>query len=107
MTEIAKMAGRSLFALSLLALTGGAGIAQPQTAPPATGTPNAEQRTPTSPNGTAACPDPTGRDLARSCGVITPPATGDTGVIPTPNQGTMPVVPPPGTPGGNQNVQPK
>jgi hypothetical protein len=51
--------------------------------------------------------------LNRSNGVITPPAATantDPGIVkPTPDTGTtaMPVIPPPGTPGGNPNVQPK
>ena len=44
-----------------------------------------------------------------SQGVIQPPATGDGGVIAPPNtdKTPMPVIPPPGTPGGNERVQPK
>lgn len=50
----------------------------------------------------------------RDPGVIAPP-TGvvkpgnpDPGInVPIPPQGRMPVIPPPGTPGGNPNVQPK
>jgi hypothetical protein len=46
--------------------------------------------------------------LSRSHGVIEPPPTGDRGVIaPRPDQSRTPVVPPPGTPGGNPEVQPK
>ncbi len=47
--------------------------------------------------------------LSRSQGVIQPPPTGDSGVVPTPNPGaaSTPVIPPPGTPGGNPQVQPK
>lgn len=44
-------------------------------------------------------------------GVITPPPTGDTGIhaqVPNPNAGTPEeVIPPPGTPGGNPEVQPR
>ncbi|HEX4041897.1 MAG TPA: hypothetical protein VHY10_09375 [Xanthobacteraceae bacterium] len=46
--------------------------------------------------------------LAQSGGVICPPRVGDPDIkAPTPNGGTMPVIPPPGSPGGNPNVQPK
>ena len=48
--------------------------------------------------------------LERSDGVITPRANVDPGIKTTPpvtNPGTMPVIPPPGSPGGNPNVQPK
>jgi hypothetical protein len=48
--------------------------------------------------------------LEKSDGVIKPPSNVDPGITatpPVPNPGTMPVVPPPGSPGGNPNVQPK
>ena len=51
--------------------------------------------------------------LDRSKGVIVPPASTantDPGIVkPAPSTGatSMPVIPPPGTPGGDPNVQPK
>ena len=46
--------------------------------------------------------------LAQSRGVICPPAGVDPGMRqPPPEGGAMKVVPPPGSPGGNPNVQPK
>ena len=48
--------------------------------------------------------------LERSGGVITPQADVDPGMAaraPVPNPGTTPVITPPGSPGGNQSVQPK
>jgi hypothetical protein len=48
--------------------------------------------------------------LERSDGVITPPGAADSTIKtirPAPNAGSMPVIPPPGSPGGNQSVQPK
>jgi hypothetical protein len=45
--------------------------------------------------------------LSQSNGVICPPDVDQGMKAPTPNTGTMPVIPPPGSPGGNQNVQPK
>lgn len=46
--------------------------------------------------------------LARSKGIICPPAGLDPGMtVPPPDTGTMRVIPPPGTPGGDPNVQPK
>jgi len=46
--------------------------------------------------------------LARSNGVICPPAGVDPEIRePTPPGGSMRVIPPPGTPGGNPNVEPK
>ncbi len=45
--------------------------------------------------------------LAQSGGVICPPNIDPDMKAPTPKGGTMPVIPPPGSPGGNPNVQPK
>jgi hypothetical protein len=48
--------------------------------------------------------------LAEDKGVIKPPPTGDSEIhttVPNPNPGRMPVIPPPGTPGGDESVQPK
>jgi hypothetical protein len=46
--------------------------------------------------------------LAQSGGVICPPPGVDPGIkAPTPQGGTMQVIPPPGSPGGDPNVQPK
>jgi hypothetical protein len=46
--------------------------------------------------------------LARSGGVICPPEHVDPEMKqPTPPTGPMPVIPPPGTPGGDQSIQPK
>ena len=60
---------------------------------------------------------PTGPSLSerldRSKGVIVPPASTantDPGIVkpaPSTGAGSMPVIPPPGTPGGDPNVQPK
>ncbi len=45
--------------------------------------------------------------LGQSNGVICPPNV-DPGIkAPTPETGKTPVIPPPGSPGGNPNVQPK
>ena len=50
-----------------------------------------------------------GKTLDRTDGVLHPPQGLDPGVaIPPPSTGSkMPVIPPPGTPGGNQAVEPK
>jgi hypothetical protein len=50
---------------------------------------------------------PLGQKLNESNGVICPPDI-DSGMnAPTPDAGKTPVIPPPGSPGGNPNVQPK
>ena len=51
-----------------------------------------------------------GQTGCQSDGVIHPPVTGDQGVVQPPETSQsmpMPVIPPPGTPGGNPNVNPK
>jgi hypothetical protein len=46
--------------------------------------------------------------LARSGGVLCPPPYVDPAIkAPTPSGGSMPVIPPPGSPGGDRNIQPK
>jgi hypothetical protein len=46
--------------------------------------------------------------LSQSNGVICPPTNVDPNIkAPAPDTGKMPVIPPPGSPGGNPNVQPK
>jgi hypothetical protein len=51
----------------------------------------------------------TSADLARSGGVITPPADVDPQMKRAPSHSAdpMPVIPPPGTPGGDPSVKPK
>ena len=45
--------------------------------------------------------------LGQSGGVICPPQVDPSIKKPAPSDGSMPVIPPPGSPGGNPNVQPK
>jgi hypothetical protein len=45
--------------------------------------------------------------LARTDGVICPPNVDPEIRAPTPQGGKMPVIPPPGSPGGDQSIQPK
>jgi hypothetical protein len=68
-----------------------------------------EQGTITSPDATTGqAREPLGDRLARSDGVLCPPAGVDSGMrIPAPEVGKMPVIPPPGSPGGDPNVRPK
>jgi hypothetical protein len=52
--------------------------------------------------------EPLGDKLARSDGVLCPPAGVDPEIrAPTPDAGNMPVIPPPGSPGGDPTVRPK
>lgn len=62
-----------------------------------------QQGTSTAPSGSLS------DELSRTGGVVQPPSTGDQGVMAPPKAGpqSTPVIPPPGTPGGNQEVQPK
>jgi hypothetical protein len=96
-------------------------------APPSPSTP-AQQTAPPAPNRPANCapmergtnpgaPDgqttgqsrePLGDKLARSDGVLCPPAGIDPEMrAPPPDAGKTPVIPPPGSPGGDQSVRPK
>jgi hypothetical protein len=114
-----------LFSCVLMAASG---VAAAQ-APPAPATPPA-QTAPPAPARTANCtpmqpaphpgaaapegtttgqrPEPLGDKLARSDGVLCPPAGVDPEMrAPTPEGGNTPVIPPPGSPGGDPNVRPK
>lgn len=52
--------------------------------------------------------EPLGDKLARSDGVLCPPAGVDPEIrAPTPDTGNMPVIPPPGSPGGDPTIRPK
>ena len=57
---------------------------------------------------TGQASEPLADKLAKSDGVLCPPAGIDPEIhAPTPDAGNTPVIPPPGSPGGNPNVQPK
>jgi hypothetical protein len=111
---------RSLFFGCLLTAASGAASAQ---APPLPATPP-PQTAPQSPAHTSECApmasappqgtttgearEPLGDRLARSGGVLCPPAGVDPQMhAPTPDAGNTPVIPPPGSPGGDPNVRPK
>jgi hypothetical protein len=52
--------------------------------------------------------EPLGDKLAKSDGVLCPPAGVDPEMrAPTPDTGNTPVIPPPGSPGGDPNLRPK
>ena len=113
----------AIAALALIALPA---VATAQ-APPSPATP-AQQTAPPAPNRAANCtpmretpragtPDsqttgqarePLSDKLARSGGVLCPPAGIDPEIrAPTPEGGNMPVIPPPGSPGGDPTIRPK
>src|ERR1700723_2960051 len=118
---------RSLFFGCILMAASGAAGAQ---APPSPATPPA-QTAPPSPARTAECApmpsaprngtippqgttttgearEPLGDKLARSDGVLCPPAGVDPQMhAPTPDTGNTPVIPPPGSPGGDPTIRPK
>ncbi|WP_128927632.1 hypothetical protein [Bradyrhizobium guangxiense] len=113
----------NIILVSLLIAASGAAIAQ---APPAPATPP-QQTAPPSPQHTANCTpqdrpnrqadgtttgqsrEPLGDKLAKSDGVLCPPAGVDPDMhAPAPDTGgNTPVIPPPGSPGGDPNVRPK
>jgi hypothetical protein len=111
--------------LAVLAASGAASAQAPPAAatPPAQTAPPAPQRStdctptkPVPPHGTVApegsttgqAGEPLGDRLAKSNGVLCPPAGVDPEMrAPTPDGGNTPVIPPPGSPGGDQSVRPK
>ena len=111
----------------VLMAASGAAFAQ---APPARATPPAQTATPASAASPACAPtqtspqqggtvvpqgtttgqraEPLGDKLAKSDGVLCPPAGVDPQMrAPTPAGGNMPVIPPPGSPGGDPTIRPK
>jgi hypothetical protein len=117
---------RSLFLCCVMtAVSGAAGAQAPplpatppaQTAPPSPAhasecapMPSAPRQGAMPPQGTTTgeAREPLGDKLARSDGVLCPPAGVDPQMhAPTPDTGNTPVIPPPGSPGGNPDVRPK
>ena len=81
-----------------------------QTTPPRSDAPAAAPPVEAVPTDSLRTGEKLGDALSRSDGVIRPPAGVDPEMQkPTPDlsAGNMPVIPPPGSPGGNPNVQPK
>lgn len=69
---------------------------------------------PNSAGGNSASPtagqsqEPLSDKLARSDGVLCPPANSNPDIrVPVPESGNTPVIPPPGSPGGDPSVRPK
>ena len=120
-----RMKSSLLLSGVLIAVSGVAGAQAPpspatpsaQTAPPppvrATNCapmPPASQHGHASPEGstTGQRAEPLSDKLARSDGVLCPPAGVDPEMrAPTPDGGNTPVIPPPGSPGGDPNARPK
>jgi hypothetical protein len=112
----------ALFSYALMASGGASAQAPPapatppaQTAPPAS-VDNCAPMQPVPPRGmvvpegttTGQRAEPLGDKLAKSDGVLCPPAGVDPEIrAPTPDTGNTPVIPPPGSPGGNPNLRPK
>jgi hypothetical protein len=114
----------ALFSYALIAASGAASAQAPptpatppaQTAPPAPARATECAPTQSTPRGniapqgttTGQSNEPLGDKLARSDGVLCPPAGVDPEIrAPTPETGNMPVIPPPGSPGGDPNIRPK
>jgi hypothetical protein len=118
------MIKKSLYLSCVMIAVSGAAIAQ---APPTPTTPPAQTATPparahncapmeSTPQGniapqgttTGQRAEPLGDKLARSDGVLCPPAGVDPAIrAPTPDTGNTPVIPPPGSPGGDPTIRPK
>jgi hypothetical protein len=115
----------TLFSYALMAASGGASAQAPpvpatppaQTAPPSPARATdcapmqpAPQQGTVAPEGrtTGQRAEPLSDKLARSDGVLCPPAGVDPEIrAPTPDTGNTPVIPPPGSPGGDLTVRPK
>ena len=113
-----------LIVASTLAVLAAPAFAQNPQTPPA---PKPEAATPSTGNERLACPpgvdereapslngDTTGsgkslsRQLSDSEGVVCPPAHVDPGMVAAPPEGgSLRVIPPPGSPGGDQSINPK
>jgi len=111
----------TITALALIALPAVAAAQAPpspatpaqQTAPPnraANCSPMSEMPRAGTPDGqtTGQAREPLGDKLAKSDGVLCPPAGVDPEIrAPTPEGGNTPIIPPPGSPGGDQTLRPK
>jgi hypothetical protein len=120
------MTKKSLFLSCMMMATSSAALAQ---APPTPTTPPAQTAAPAPVRGANNCAptestpqgniapqgtttgqraEPLGDKLARSDGVLCPPAGVDPAIrAPTPDTGNTPVIPPPGSPGGDPTIRPK
>lgn len=112
------MTRRLILTLVCLGMTAAPGAAQSPSNPPSATSPPPAGCTPQStvtPPGhtgpgatTGSSQEPLGDKLAKSDGVLCPPAGIDPEIrAPTPDTGRTPVIPPPGSPGGDPGVRPK
>ncbi|MCB1391728.1 MAG: hypothetical protein K5821_00270 [Nitrobacter sp.] len=107
---------------SLIAFAACADVALAQAPPTVVTPPGATATPPPSPNSSKCVPHETpaqngtadkrkealGDKLAKSDGLLCPPAGVDPEIrAPTPEGGRTPVIPPPGSPGGDPTVRPK
>jgi hypothetical protein len=94
-----------------LLLSAAAAFAQPTSVDPKGCAPGERLQQNGSGSADPKVPSTTGENLsdklARTDGVLCPPNVDPDIKAPTPQGGNMPIIPPPGSPGGNQNVQPK
>jgi hypothetical protein len=107
--EFALHAGVALVAALATVAAVNFALAQPSAKPSlengATCPPDTQGEPPTVGGGSSA---PLSDKLAQSKGVICPPAGVDPKMqVAPPSGGRLKIIPPPGTPGGNPNVQPK
>ena len=95
---------------SVMSVRPGRGFHDPTLTPICPPMPRAAGPSHAAPEGTTTgeSREPLGDKLARSDGVLCPPAGVDPEMrAPTPEGGNTPVIPPPGSPGGDPSVRPK
>jgi hypothetical protein len=111
--ERMSMSFARLIAPSMAVLAAGAALAQqpspaPAPAPPAAACPPGVDGDPPTIGGGGRSSESLSDKLAESKGIVCPPAGIDPEMqITPPAGGVIKVIPPPGTPGGDQSVQPK
>jgi hypothetical protein len=111
------LAGALLLGTAIILHAGRAGAQSPPVpehppgAPPGTNPPSESTTPPPDAGNDQGKPDqPLSKDLKENEGVLEPPTALDNGIVrkpPVPDPGTTPVIPPPGSPGGNPDVEPK
>jgi len=90
----------------LLLVAASAGAADKEALPPST--PSHQTVPESAPSGSGGSGEPLSDKLERQGGVLRPPGGIDSGITQKPPaEGKTPVIRPPGTPGGEQGVEPK